>query len=308
MTDSIPILLPALPEGVARLSHWGVIRIQGEDAAKFIHGQVTQDFALLGPDQARLAAYCTPQGRVLATFVGCKTPEGDVLLVCPKDVMSAIIRRLSMFVLHAKARLSDATDAFGLWGLCGHGVSAGDAGSPPWSRHDTPAGTLIQLYPACGTSRTLLISPASAPPPAGPSMDLAHWQWGEVHSGIASVGADTSGAYVPQTLNYESVGGISFKKGCYPGQEVVARSQFRGTLKRRAFVAHCPTPMTPGQEILAHADADQVAGTVVQSAARPGGGYDAIVALQVASQNAPLSCQGSPLTLLPLPYSLLEDI
>jgi folate-binding Fe-S cluster repair protein YgfZ len=117
---------------------------------------------------------------------------------------------------------------------------------------------------------------------------------------------------VPQMLNYESVGGVNFKKGCYPGQEVVARSQFRGTLKRRAAIVHADVAMAAGQELFRSSDAEQPCGLVVQAAAAPEGGWDAIVSLQLASmQDGSLhagTADGAVLSLMPLPYELLADI
>jgi len=117
---------------------------------------------------------------------------------------------------------------------------------------------------------------------------------------------------VPQMLNYESVDGVNFKKGCYPGQEVVARSQFRGTLKRRAYLAHAEAPMAAGQEVLAAADPSQPCGLVAQAAAAPAGGYDAIVSLQISAAEAGAlrlgAAEGPALSLLPLPYPLRDDI
>jgi len=120
-------------------------------------------------------------------------------------------------------------------------------------------------------------------------------------------------AFVPQMLNYESVGGVSFKKGCYPGQEVVARSQFRGTLKRRAFVLHSEAPVSVGQEIFHTPDGTQPCGMVAAAAARPdGGGSEAIVSmLTSAASGASLhlgAADGPALRVLPLPYVLLDDI
>ncbi len=119
-------------------------------------------------------------------------------------------------------------------------------------------------------------------------------------------------ALVPQMLNYESVGGVNFKKGCYPGQEVVARSQFRGTLKRRAYLVHGAEALTVGQEVFHSSDAEQPCGTVVQAAAHPAGGFDAIVSMQTsAALDGSLhagAAIGPVLTLLPLPYPLLDDI
>jgi folate-binding protein YgfZ len=138
------------------------------------------------------------------------------------------------------------------------------------------------------------------------------WAWGDVASGVAMISVPVIDAFVPQMLNYESVGGVNFKKGCYPGQEVVARSQFRGTLKRRGFIISGAATMQAGQEIFAPDDDSQPVGLVVQAAASPSGGYWAIASLQIAAaQPGQLrlgSNTGGLLNLLPLPYQLLEDI
>jgi folate-binding protein YgfZ len=142
------------------------------------------------------------------------------------------------------------------------------------------------------------------------------WQWLEVQSGIAMVTQALFEAFVPQMLNYESVGGVSFKKGCYPGQEVVARSQFRGTLKRRAYLVHGPINGTVqpsvGQEVFHSSDAEQPCGLVAACAANPSDGFDAIVSMRTSAlEDGQLtlgSAQGVALTVMPLPYLLLEDI
>ena len=129
-----------------------------------------------------------------------------------------------------------------------------------------------------------------------------------MQSAVATLSAPVSDLFVPQMLNYESVGGVNFKKGCYPGQEIVARSQFRGTLKRRAYLAHAAGELQPAQEIHAD-DPEQPAGTVVQAAANPRGGWDAIVSLQTSAASQALTVAGGQaLSLLPLPYPLLDDI
>ena len=309
MTTLTSPLHATLPDGVTRLSHWGVIRIQGEDAAKFIHGQLTQDFALLGTDQARLAAFCNAKGRMQASFVAYKTAQGDVFLLCSRDLLAATLKRLSMFVLRAKAKLSDATDAFAVWGLSGSATKNIAAGaSTVWAKAENESEIVVQLYPAGATPRQLCITTADASPPAGAPLSLDLWRWGEVISGVATVSTPVFEAFVPQMLNYESIGGVSFKKGCYPGQEVVARSQFRGTLKRRAFIAHSENALESGQEVFSADDPEQAVGTVVQAAPSPAGGFDAIVSLQLAAQNSLLSVFGTALHLRPLPYPLLEDI
>jgi folate-binding protein YgfZ len=299
--------------GRALLPHLGVIRVEGPDAATFLHGQLTQDFALLGLSEARLAAFCSAKGRIQASFIGFKPGHEEILLVCSRDLLTPVLKRLSMFVLRAKARLTDASDSYRLCGLAGAALAtvAPDA-VRPWARQDLGTASLIHLYPAEGVARALWIAPADNAWPEGDAMSTELWQLGEVRAGVATVGAAVGDAFVPQMLNYESVGGVNFKKGCYPGQEVVARSQFRGVLKRRAMLAHCAAEMASGQEIFQHNDADQPCATVVQAAPCPEGGWDAIVSGQVtALQSGELhlaAADGSAVQVRPMPYPLLDDI
>jgi folate-binding protein YgfZ len=296
--------------GIAPLPHLGVIRVEGEDAAKFLQGQLTQDFALLGQDQARLAAFCTAKGRMQASFIGFKQGPQDILLLTSRDILAPTLKRLSMFVMRAKARLSDASDAFSLYGLAGDAASS--MVQTPWARQDQGVASVVTLYPADGQPRALWVAPAGEPAPSGLPLDASLWQWGEVRSAIATITAPIVEAFVPQMLNYESVGGVNFKKGCYPGQEVVARSQFRGTLKRRAYPAHSQTPLAAGQEVFHESDGEQPCGLVAQAAASPLGGWDAIVSMQTAAaQGGRLSLagpQGPALQLDPLPYLLAADV
>lgn len=290
-----------------------MIRAQGEDAAAFLHGQLTQDFALLGTGEARLAAFCNAKGRMLASFIAFRRPDGDILLVCSRDLLPATLKRLSMFVLRAKVKLSDASGDFALAGVAGEPLHAmGTIGPAPWSLADVAGGQVVRLYPAEDQARALWVAPAGTPVPPGPAMDPALWAWSEVRSGVPTITVPVVEAFVPQMLNYESVGGVNFKKGCYPGQEVVARSQFRGTLKRRSFVVHAEGVLSAGEEVFQAGDAEQPVGTIVQAAPCPEGGWDAIASLQLAAVDAgdlhAGSAAGASLKLLPLPYLLLADI
>lgn len=313
---SNPFVHPVAPfvlEGVAELTHLGVIKIVGEDAAKFIHSQLTQDFLLLDLDTARLAAFCSAKGRMQATFVGFKRSAQEVLLVCSRDLLAPTLKRLSMFVMRAKARLSDTTDEYVLYGLAGGATKEiTTAANAVWIKQEFGDISVIALYPANGTLRQLWVAPVQMPTPAGTPMDLTTWLWGEVRSGVATLSAPVIEVFVPQMLNYESVGGVNFKKGCYPGQEVVARSQFRGILKRRAFVVHSDAPMQAGDEIFGPSDPAQPVGTVVQAARAPGGGFDAIISAQLTAVEAgDLQVNGVPgamLNVLPLPYALLDNL
>jgi folate-binding protein YgfZ len=289
-----------------------VIRVEGEDAASFLQGQLTQDFVLLDLRHARLAAFLSAKGRMQASFIGFKRSGTEILLVCSRDLLAATLKRLSMFVLRAKARLTDATADFTLFGVAGDAITSVAGGAlPAWSKTDSGAASIVHLYPADSQPRALWVAPAGTPAPEGMALPADLWLRGEVRSGVATLTAPVVDAFVPQMLNYESVGGVNFKKGCYPGQEVVARSQFRGTLKRRAYVGHADAPIAVGAEVFHTSDPEQPCGTVVQAAAAPGGGMDAIVSLQIAAAGDALRVgapDGAPLTLDPLPYTLLEDI
>ena len=301
--------MTTLLHGITPLTHLGVIRAQGDEAAKFLHGQLTQDFALLGPQQARLAAYLSPKGRMLASFIACQRSATEVLLVCSRDLLAATLKRLSMFVLRTKVKLTDASDEFALYGLAGDAlISIAGSACPAWSKTDFDDQILVHLYPALGQPRGLWIAPQGSPAPQGQALDAALWAWGEVRSGVATLSAPLVETFVPQMLNYESVGGVNFKKGCYPGQEVVARSQFRGQLKRRTYLAHSPSALAVGAEIFTAEDAEQAVGLVVQSAPAPAGGWDALVCLQTHASSADLRAGPAPLALQPLPYALLTDV
>ena len=311
MTNSIPIT-PSPLQGAVRCDHWGVIRANGEDAAKFLHGQLTHDFVLLDAQHARLAAFCSAKGRMQASFVGFKRPDGEILLVCSRDVLPATLKRLSMFVMRAKVKLSDASEAFAVWGLAGPSVDA-DLPDEPWSLvHGADGSATVRLYPGNGVARALRVASIDAPAPAGPEISIDNWQWLEVMSGVVGITLPTVEAFVPQMLNLESVGGVNFKKGCYPGQEIVARSQFRGTLKRRAYIVGCEVPLSVGQEVFHTSDAEQPCGTVAAAAPNPSGGWNAVVSMQIsAAVGGELradSVTGPLLTPLPQPYPLLDDI
>ena len=300
-------------DGITPLHHLGVIRAEGDEAAKFLHGQLTQDFALLGLNEARLAAFLSAKGRMQASFIGFKRSPTEILLVCSRDLLAPTLKRLSMFVMRAKAKLSDATEEFALYGVAGNALlSIAESAQPVWSKADLGSANLIQLYPVGDQPRGLWVAPIADAAPAAAALDPALWAWSEVQSGVATLTAPLVDALVPQMLNYESVGGVSFKKGCYPGQEVVARSQFRGAIKRRTYLAHAPAPLAVGAEVFAPGDLEQPCGTVVQAAACPGGGWDALVVLQItAAQEGALqvgATDGIALTLGTLPYALLEDL
>jgi folate-binding protein YgfZ len=293
-------------DGAAPLPHWGLIRAQGDDAASFLHSQLTNDFSLLGSGEARLAGYCSAKGRLLASFIGWKRSSDDILLACSADLLAATQKRLSMFVLRAKCKLSDATPQWRLLGLAGPSAQAWLGSAAPaqvWGKSTHAGGDVVRLPDAAGVPRYLWAAPADTPAPALPALPDDVWRWAEVKSGVARIEAATVDQFVPQMLNYEVLGGVDFKKGCYPGQEVVARSQYRGTVKRRSFLFSSATPLQAGQEVFHDADPSQPAGRVVNAA----GGL-ALVELKLAALDGGTvhagAAGGPALVREELPYSL----
>ena len=302
--------------GAVRLTHWGVIRARGADAVSFLQGQLTNDVTTLGLSQARLAGFCSAKGRLQASFLVWKRADDEVLLACSASVLPATLKRMSMFVMRAQCKLTDATAEVPLWGVVGDAALALMSGAGVGEKRDAEGTTLIRLADADGVARCLLAATGADTPPATlaalPPMALDAWRLGEVRSGIPSIEAATVDRFVPQMLNYELVGGVDFQKGCYPGQEVVARSHYRGTIKRRMFLFDVDSPAEPGQEVFHSGDAGQPAGMVVNAAPhREGSAASALVevklaALEVGSLHLGTS-SGATLRRTPLPYEVPTD-
>lgn len=305
----------------------GLITCSGADAADFLQSQLTADIAQLSVDTAGLAGYCSPKGRLLATFLAWRD-ESRISLMCSADVQAAVQKRLSMFVLRAKAKLADGTTDRALLrvgGPAAEAVLTQHFASPPTIPlgvvHSETAGTLVRLADA-GTARALPHYLWSVPLDAAtqawqallaaPDLQvvapaLAHWL--DVQSGVPQIVAATQEQFVPQMINWELVGGVSFRKGCYPGQEIVARSQYRGTIKRRLFLAHLDEGQpAPGRELLESADNEQPCGLVVTAAPAPQGGWDCLVEVKLTARDADDvrlgAADGTRLQFLALPYAL----
>jgi folate-binding protein YgfZ len=327
--DLIEPHLKFSPSGLLVPQHWGLILAEGPDAGTFLQGQLTNDVLLLPLGQARFAGYCSAKGRLLASFVVLKISKEKYLLVCHQDLLQAMVKRLSMFVMRAKLKLSDASTLYDIRGLVGETAMLACPAlkeAAPWHATQEGENYFIKLHNALNAGaevqRLLWIGLKGDASSSAflnqhfPNLTEEAWHLAEVLSGISMVQTATAEAFVPQMLNYESVDGVSFKKGCYPGQEVVARSQFRGTLKRRAFIVSCAAPMQVGQEIFSSEDAEQACG-MVSSASKfePLDGvapeWWGIASLQLsATEHAlQLGAAGGPkLMLKALPYALLEDL
>jgi folate-binding protein YgfZ len=308
---------------VAAVTDLGLIGIAGDDAATFLHNQVTNDVEHLGTSEARLAGYCTPKGRLQATFLMWRDAE-SIYLQLPRAIQAPLQKRLSMFVLRAKAKLRDATDDPRFAAVLGlGGAAAGDAlrahvgtlPAAPYAKIDGDFGTVIRVADAFGHPRYLWLTSADTAIAALPALRAtlalggsAAWQLASIHAGVPQIGPGTQEQFVRQMINYELLGGVNFKKGCYPGQEIVARSQYLGKLKRRTALATlADAAARPGDEVYAVSDPDQPSGMIVNAAPNGAGGADALVEIKLAAMDEDVrhaSAGGTPLTFLPLPYAL----
>ena len=296
--------------GSVRLNDWGLIRATGAEARKFLHGQLTQDMEGLVVGRARLAGYCSPKGRLLATFVVWAGAGDELLLACSADLLPSVLKRLSMFVMRAQCKLSDASAETPLWGLTGKPGPAVDAAV--WDCGSSGAGQWVRLPDGVADGQPVprWLWAGEAPVDAA---SLAHdvWLGLEVSSGVARVVAATSEQFVPQMINLELVGGVNFNKGCFPGQEVVARSQYRGTLKRRAQIVSSAVTLQPGQEVFHDADPGQPAGMVVLAGQLPGAASVALIEVKLAALGSGslhlAAADGPRLQLGALPYAIPAD-
>jgi tRNA-modifying protein YgfZ len=306
MPDEIPI------GGVCRLADRGVIRAGGADAATFLQGQLTNDVASLAAGSTRLAGFCSAKGRLQASFIVWRPADDEFLLSCPTSVLVPTLKRLSMFVLRAKCKLSDASDEMALFGVAGPAATAMLGDAAVWQRRQHAGASAIRLPDAAGLRRALLAAPVGVDVAAAPALPLATWRWLEVESGIVAIEAATVDRFVPQMVNFELVGGVDFQKGCYPGQEVVARSQYRGTTKRRTLLFDCDAVPTEGDDVFVAGDVNEPAGTVAYAAPHPmQPGGSALVEVRLAALGADLRLgggDGPQLRQRPLPYSVPLDV
>ncbi len=320
-----PLTPTALAVGfVAPITDQGLIALDGEESASFLHNQLTNDVEHLGLGEARLAGYCSPKGRLLASFLMWRN-DTTIFLQLSRDIQSAVQKRLSMFVLRAKTKLSDATEAPAHQVVLGLGGGLAEAvlrtwfdtlPAKPFTKLEHPLGTLIRVADAFGAARyQWLLSAEVAQTVAAELADRLTvggnqaWHLSEIHAGIPQIAKATQEQFVPQMVNLELLGGVNFKKGCYPGQEIVARSQYLGKLKRRTTLVSIPDPAAAaGAEVYATADPEQPCGMIVNAAPNGNGGVDALVEMKLAAIEAASvrlgSAQGPALAFHDMPYAL----
>jgi len=304
------------PAFAISLDDLAVLRASGVDAADFLHGQLTQDITGLPPGSARLAAYCTPKGRVLATLIIMRDPDctDDLLALVKADIAPSLVKRLSMFVLRAKAKLEvSSLRVVGVDSASGstdNSVSlTPPAGAAPWSVVKNDQGIWISA-PAAEDSghRWWLIAGSEASIPS-PEHELSAWQAADIEAGLPWIETATQDVFIPQTLNLDLIDGVNFTKGCYPGQEVVARSHYRGTVKRRMAYGIALTNNTPaaGTDIYDAARPESPSGRIINAATREGRTHlllEVHLSEMSTAQYRVGSADGTPIVLHPLPYSI----
>ena len=302
---------------VAPLTHLGLLECGGEDAETFLHGQLSNDVKQLTPERSEYAGYCSAKGRMLANFLLWREHR-TYYLECARSLLPATQTRLAKFVLRARVKLVDASESRPVLGLAGDAAVAAlrelFAELPREAHqvvHDPAIGTLIalpgarfQLVAELESARRLWHKLAAVLTPVGTPC----WEWLEIRNGIPLITPATQDQFVPQMANMELIGAVHFQKGCYPGQEIVARTQYLGQLKRRMVLAHVAGDVMPqpGDELFSSALDGQASGMVVNAQAAPDGGYDLLAVIQTAGiTRATLrfkSADGPALGIESLPY------
>lgn len=279
---------------LAPLAHLGLIECAGEEAKSFLHNQLTSDINHLATDAAQHSAWCSAKGRMLASFLLFRSGP-DYRLQLSADLLPAILKRLQMFVLRAKVKIADASATHVLLGLSGPQAEAAlrAAALPVPAKAletaDIGAGKVIRLagerfeIVVAGTAAGELWGKLAAQArPVG----VPAWRWLDVQAGVPLISEATREEFVPQMANFEQIGGVSFHKGCYPGQEVVARTQYLGKVKRHLYRVRAAEALAAGTPFFSPENPEHACGMVVNAAPAPEGGYVALAVIQEGSAAA----------------------
>lgn len=289
-----------------QLSQYALLRFSGADAPGFLHGQLTCDVLALKPGTSTYGGYCTPKGRLLATFLLWADETGYTMLL-PATVAESIRKRLTMYVLRAKVKVEDITPSRACIGVSGSDAErqlAALGGTVPGRLHGVSVGNDVSVI-AVPVQRYLVILPREH---ADGTADTNAWTALDITAGVPFITPPTQEEFVPQMVNLDLIGGLSYTKGCYPGQEIVARTHYLGRLKQRMYRARINAPAAAGDKLYCDALGDQASGMIVAAASVGNGHYDILAVLQTAHVgNSPYhlgSLQGPALEVAELPYKL----
>lgn len=306
------------------LNHLGIIVLEGEDASDFLHNQLTNDIHGLDATHASLAGYCSPKGRMLASMLVWKDGE-RLCIALPLEILPAIQKRLQMFVLRSKVKLSHIINTHVLLGLSQPDPLLltqffDSLPEQPYAMCQQEGHTLIRLPDAAKIPRYIWITPLQAATAVWEKLVLtlhpaptAWWRWTEIQAGTPQILQATQEKFVPQMVNFERIGGVNFRKGCYPGQEIVARSQYLGKLKRRMLLAHLDKQdeaiVKSGDELFTESEPAQPSGMIVNAESAPDGSISCLIEIKLESLKDKLrwkSASGPLLHIDALPYPLPE--
>jgi len=308
------------------LSQFGTLRVSGEDAQSFLQNMLSNDTREIDASHAQLSSLNSPKGRMLATMLIWRNGD-DYLLQLPRALCEPLRKKLGMYVMRAKVKISDASDEIVSLGLSGENAQEilkkqfGELPQLPFGFTDTEqAGVLKFSDTRFQVSTTAQYAPTlwQALGQHAQAVGSVCWDWLNIRAGIPVILPQTQEQFVPQMANFELIGGVNFKKGCYPGQEIVARMQYLGKLKRRMYLAHIDVAHPgsnaaprPGDELFSADMEGQASGMIANVAPAPGGGYDALAVMQTSSREAQTvhwkSLPGEALQFLPLPYPLPQS-
>jgi folate-binding protein YgfZ len=307
---------------MAPLVHLSLIRVSGEDATVFLHNLFSNDVKKLAADRAQLNSFNSAKGRMLASFQLWRETNGDYLMAVSADIAAAIHKKLGMYILRSKVKLSLEEDRV-LLGVTGADLSPiADALQPLglgipseiMGLGGNDCGSAIRL----SSARLLLALPVTHAIAAWQAISrhgarpvgIQAWMSRQIAAGEPLITAVSQEEFVAQMLNFELIGGVSFNKGCYPGQEIVARTQYLGKLKKRLYRLALANEADPGCEIFSPTFQNQAVGRLVNIAPSAAGGFEALAVIQSSEVEGELflsSLTGPRLTLLPLPYSLVQE-
>lgn len=299
-------------DALCDLSHYGVIKVSGEEAAKFLQAQLTNDVLALNDGQAQWNGWCSPKGRLLVTFLIWRH-DNSYLLLLPKSLQVAIQKRLGMFVLRSKVVIEDVSNVWQRIGVIADTNTSLTLPTNLMQCETNKLGLVIRL----SNQRALIVAEIVTAIATWQTLSKTisrvganDWDLAGIRDGIIDITPETQDAYVPQMVNFELIGAVNFKKGCYPGQEIVARTQYRGILKRRmvrATFAAIDIPIA-GTPLYSPAFAEQVAGTIAL-AAKNGEAIEALVVAQIEAITSDSLYQDAAFTkkcqILNLPYPVL---
>ncbi len=310
-------------DAVFDLQHLALITVDGDEAEEFLQGQLTSDVREITEQRAQQSAWCSPKGRVLTDLLVFRH-DGHLLLQLPGSLLEQTLKRMRMFVLRAHATLEDASASWMRMGAIGDNTAArlrdllGPLPENTEERRATGDVTIIRLrgqrprYELLG-NHDAIVKLWNACREVAVAAGAGTWELLDIEAGVASIGPATSDTFVPQMINLDRIGGVSFTKGCYVGQEIVARTQHLGSIKRRMYRAHWSggSPVGPGDRLNTSADPASAKAQVVNAQALPDGGFAvlAVMPIEIAgdlSGRGAASGGGSQLTLGTLPYTL-ED-